>query len=62
MSYHAVLRVASSGAALLLSVAVTVIFYIIVSLRSGALPKDDVLLFPFGDKFCDIFVKLGLIK
>ncbi len=43
------------------TVFLTALFYLVLVLRSGTLPKDEILLFPFGEKFCRIFGKLKLM-
>ena len=62
VSYYLIIRVAPSTVSVILSVIITALFYLIFSLKSGALPKDDILLFPLGDKLYDLFAKLKLIK
>lgn len=62
VSYYLIVRVAPSTVSVILSVIITALFYLIFSLKSGALPKDDILLFPLGDKLYGLFAKLKLIK
>ncbi len=45
----------------LLSILLTALFYAVFVLKSGALPKEEILMFPFGEKLCGFLKKIRLI-
>lgn len=62
IAYHFLHPIMHQALATLLSILLTALFYAIIVLRSGALPTSELLLFPFGEKLCDVLKKLRLIK
>ena len=62
LAYNLLYVVLPERVSLLLGILIAVLIYIPLTVKSKALPKEDILLFPMGEKICALLERLRLIK